>query len=433
MKYASNTVELQKKASRLMPLGVNSNGRFWGNGNTPYFQKAKGSRLWDYDGKEFIDYRLAFGPVILGYAYDEVDENVIKTIKNGITPGITSELEVSVAEKIVDLCPAIEMVRLVNTGTEATMHALRVARAYTGREKIIKFEGGYHGSHDYLLYSTYADPKSYGNRRDPIPIPASSGIPKSLQDLIITLPFNDREALSRSLESNGGEIAGIVTEPMLGNYGLAEPRNGYLDFLREKCDEYGILLILDEVKTGFRIARGGAHEFYNIAPDLTAYAKALGNGYPIAAYGGKREIMDIVGRGVTQGGTYAGNGVATAAAEATLSVIQREDVHGHLNKVGSKLQTGLQNIFDEAKIPVFISRHPSIFSVSIGIEENWDARDWGESDKTMYKKISEEALSRGVFLDEDPREPLCVSYSHTENDIDMTLEIMKEVVRIVIE
>ena len=421
--------ELQARAQKSIPLGVNSNGRFWGKGITPYFKKGKGSCVWDVDGTKYVDYRLAFGPVILGYAYDEVDNQVIETIKNGVTPGITSELEVEVAERIIEMCPATEMVRLVNTGSDATQHSLRVARAYTGKDKIIKFEGGYHGSYDYMLFSTYAPPSVYGNRRSPISVAASSGIPAALNDLIITLPFNDLELLEATFKRYGHEVAAVITEPMLGNFGSADPVPGFMDGLRSLCDKYGVLWILDEVKTGFRIARGGAQEKYGYKPDLTTYAKSLGNGYPVAAYGGKKEIMSIVGQGVTQGGTYAGNAVAAAGAKATLDIMKREKVHEHIDAVGTKLQKGMKEIFDEAGLPCLISSLPSIFTISFGIERNLDARDWCKADGKLYKKIAEKAFEKGVLIDEDPREPFCLSYSHTDADIDFTLEVIRDAVK----
>lgn len=423
------TFQIQERAMKTMPLGVNSNGRYWGEKQTPYFQKGKGAYIWDVDGNQYIDYRLAFGPVILGYAYDEVDAKVMEAIKNGVTPGITTELEVEAVEKITELCPATEKARLVNGGSDATQHALRVARAYTGKEKIIKFEGGYHGSYDYVLFSTYAPPSAYGNPRSPITIPASSGIPAALSDLMITLPFNDLEALENTLKRCGHEVAAIITEPMLGNFGCADPLPGFMDGIRRLCDEYGVLWILDEVKTGFRIAKGGAQERYGYQPDLTTYAKALGNGYPVAAYGGKAKIMDIVGKGVTQGGTYAGNAVAAAAAKATLDLMSSENVHGHIEAMGTRLQKGLKEIFEKAGIPCLISSMPAIFSVSFGLESNLDAREWGKADTGLYKKIAARALEEGILIDEDPREPFCLSYSHTEKDIDNTLEIFDKIVR----
>ena len=296
------SIATQQRATKVMPLGVSSNVRYWGEGKTIYADRAKGAYIWDLDGNRYIDYRLAFGPVILGYAYDEVDEKVIQAIREGVSIGFTRETEISAAEKVTAMCRGVELVRFVNSGTEATMHAIRVARAYTGREKIIKFEGGYHGSHDYVLFSTYAPPAVYGNRLNPISIPASSGIPAAIQSLIVTLPFNDCEVLDKTLLRLGHEVAAIITEPMLGNFGSIDPEPGFLSYLRKKCDEYGILLLFDEVKTGFRIAPGGAPDFYDVVPDMTMYAKSIGNGYPVAAYGGRKEVMSIVGKGVSQGG-----------------------------------------------------------------------------------------------------------------------------------
>ncbi|MDR2157394.1 MAG: aspartate aminotransferase family protein, partial [Clostridiales Family XIII bacterium] len=347
--------KFQQRAMNSMPLGVNSNGRYWGDGVTLYYRKAKGAYLWDVDGNRYIDYRLAFGPIILGYAYDEVDERVIEAIGSGVTTGVTSEHEIELAERIIDFCPAVEAVRIVGSGSDATSHALRVARAYTGKEKIIKFEGGYHGSYDYVLYSTYAPPAAYGNRRSPIAVPASSGLPSALSDLVITLPFNDAEALERTMKRCGHEVAAILTEPMLGNFGSADPQDGFMETIRRLCDQYDTVWILDEVKTGFRIAKGGAQEKYGYKPDLTTYAKALGNGYPVAAYGGKKEIMGLVGKGVTQGGTYVGNKVAVVGAKATLDIMKREDVHGRIDALGAKLQSGIRDIFSRAGISCFVT------------------------------------------------------------------------------
>ena len=420
--------QLYTRASAVMPLGVNSNTRYWGLDQTLYMEKAKGAYLWDVDGNRYIDYRLGFGPIILGYAYDAVDAKVYAAIQQGLTGGLTHRLEIEVAEQIIALCPGIEMVRLVNTGTEATMHAIRLARAYTGREKIIKFEGGYHGSHDYVLFSTYAPPEAYGNWRNPISVPASSGIPKSLNDLIVTLPFNQPEALEQKLRSVGHEVAAVITEPMLGNFGTVDPLPGFLDFIRSQCDTYGILLILDEVKTGFRIARGGAQEVYGVRPDLATYAKALGNGYPVAAYGGKRNVMELIGRGVTQGGTYCGNAVGSAAANATLGIIQNQPVLETSAQRGRYLQTGLREIFQRAGIAVRLSQHPSIFSISFSGEPITGARDWAKTNHALYRKLARALLEQGVLIDDDPREPWCLCYSHSEADIAQTLLIVETAV-----
>ncbi len=423
--------ELQKKALQLMPLGTNSNFRYWGMGMTLYVSKAKGCYLWDVDGNRYIDYRMGFGPIILGHAYNEVDEKVIEAIREGVSYAMTSELEILVAEKIISMCPGVEMVRLTNTGTEATMHAVRVARAYTGREKLIKFEGMYHGFQDYALFSTYSPAQVYGNRNSPIPIPASSGIPKCLHDLIITLPFNDFEVLEKTLCSYGEQVAAIIAEPCLGNCDAILPEEGFLEFIRSKCNEYGIVLILDEVKTGFRIARGGAAEYYGIQPDLVTYAKSISNGYPCAAFGGRREIMEIVGRGVAEGGTFCGNKVATAAAYATLTILQEQPILETIAKRGQRLMDGLRGIFERADITASVHGYPTMFSFAVGREKVKDQREWAETDQAYYLRLVEAAMERGVMPDYDPREPWFLCYSHSEADIDRTLEVMEEVVKVV--
>lgn len=421
--------QLQKRAFKSMPLGVNSNFRYWGDGITPYVEKAKGAYLWDVDGNKFIDYRMAFGPIILGHAYDEVDTFVIGEIKKGLLAAMTYELEVALMEKIVDMCPAVEIARLACSGTEATMHAIRVARAYTGRDVIIKFEGNYHGFHDYTLWSTYSPDQVYGNERSPISIPSSSGIPRSINELIITLPFNDFEGLERVLKSRGHQVAALITEPFQGNCGGIEPQNGFLKFIREKCDEYGIVFILDEVKTGFRIANGGAQEFYNIHPDLATYAKSLGNGYPIAAFGGRKQIMRIIGHGVAQGGTYTNNKPGVAGAYATLSILKEKPILASIAARGKRLMAGLKTIFMDQGIPVVFSGHPAMFSFAFGIKEVSNSRNWSAADGEYYLKLVDAAIERGVMPDHDPREPWFLCYSHSDADIDQTLEVYREIVK----
>ncbi len=426
--FAKNQA-LQKRAQQVLPLGVNSNFRYWGEGITPYVQKARGAYLWDVDGNQYIDYRMAFGPIILGHAYDEVDAKVAEEIRSGVLFAMTGELEVEVAEMIVAMCPAVEMVRMACSGTEATMHAIRVARAYTGREIILKFEGNYHGFQDHTLWSTYAPAEAYGNRRSPIPVPASSGIPRVLGEKIITLPFNDFEGFERMMRSYGAQIAAVITEPCQGNCGAILPQAGFLELIRQKTEEYGSVFILDEVKTGFRIAPGGAQEYYNIKPDLATYAKALGNGYPAAAFGGKREIMSIIGHGVSQGGTYTNNKPGIAGAWATLKVLQREPVFETIAKRGQRLMNGLKEIFDENGIPAVMNGYPAMFSFALGVESVTCQRDWNESDKAFYLRLVEEAIARGVMPDYDPREPWFLCYSHSEADIDKTLEVYAEAVK----
>jgi glutamate-1-semialdehyde 2,1-aminomutase len=422
---------LQQRAFSVMPLGVNSNFRYWGRDITPYVDRGKGAYLWDVDGNQYIDYRLAFGPIILGHAYEAVDQKVHEEIDKGVLFAMTSELEVRVAEMIVNMCPAIDMVRLACSGTEATMHAIRVARAFSGREKIIKFEGMYHGFQDHTLFSTYSPIEAYGNVNSPIPAPSTSGIPRVIQGLIHTLPFNNFEVLDKTLKSGGNEVAAIIVEPCMGNCAAILPEPGFLEFIREKCDEYGIVFILDEVKTGFRIARGGAQEYYGIMPDLATYAKALGNGYPVAAFGGKREIMSIIGNGVAQGGTFNNNKPGVAAAFATLDLLQKQPILEKIAERGKRLMDGIRSVFMQAGITVCMSGYPAMFSYAIGKEKVTGQRDWTETERDYYLDIVDALIERGVMPDHDPREPWFLCYSHTDQDIDKTLNVFEDAVRVV--
>ena len=420
---------MQTRALKSIPLGVNSNFRYWGEGITPYVAKAKGGYLWDVDGNRYIDYRLAFGPIILGHAYDEVNAKVHAEIDQAVLCAMTTELEIDVAEMIIDMCPCVEMVRLACSGTEATMHALRIARAYSGREKVVKFEGMYHGFQDYTLFSTYAPAEAYGNINNPIPIPSSSGIPKSLNDLIITLPFNNYEVLDKVLRRVGDDIAALIAEPCLGNCAAIEPVPGFLEFIRKKCTEYGIVFILDEVKTGFRIARGGAQEYYHVVPDMATYAKAIGNGYPIAAFGGKKEIMSVIGNGVAQGGTYNNNKPGVAAAYATLKLLKEQPILETIETLGKKLMHGLKIIFQQADIPASVHGYPAMLAFAVGAEKVTAQRDWQDTEREYYLRLVDYIIERGVMPDHDPREPWFLCYSHSESDIDETLNVMADAVK----
>lgn len=429
MKNWRRNQEVQQRAQRVLPLGVNSNFRYWGEGLTPYVKRAKGARLWDVGGNEFIDFRLAFGPIILGHAYEAVDRKVIEEVQNGVLFAMTGELEIEVAEMIVEMCPAIEMVRMACSGTEATMHAIRVARAFTGRELLLKFEGNYHGFHDHALWSTYAPVDAYGSRRSPIPVPASSGIPRVLGEKILTLPFNDAEGFERVMRAYGDQLAAVITEPCQGNCAAIPPEPGFLELVRRRTSEHGALMILDEVKTGFRIANGGAQEYYGIRPDLATYAKALGNGYPVAALGGRREVMEVIGQGVSQGGTYTNNKPGIAAAWATLKILKAEPVIETIRRRGTRLMDGLRKIFAENDVPAVLTGYPGMFSFSLGIEKVTCQREWAKSDRERLLRLAEAAMERGVMPDYDPREPWFLCYSHTEADVDRALEVYAEIVK----
>jgi glutamate-1-semialdehyde 2,1-aminomutase len=427
-----NSDAVFERAANVIPRGVSSNFRYWGDHSTIIASRAEGAYLWDVDGNRYIDYRLGFGPVILGHAHQEVNDYVREALKDGTVYAFTTEREVRVAEKIAEMCPCVEMVRFANSGAEATMHAIRVARAYTGREKVLKFEGQYHGMYDYVLWSTYADLSAMGSRRSPIPVAASSGIPSAIRDLIITLPFNDFEALERTVQQCWFDTACIIVEPMLGNAASIEPQPGYLEHIRKLCDEFGIVFILDEVKTGFRVAPGGAQELYDIQPDLATYAKSMGNGYPVAAFGGKREIMDIVGKGVAHGGTYSSNSVGMAAAEKTLEILSTTNVLAEIAEFGKKLQKGINDIMEEHSISHVFSGHPSMFGILFSENKPKDYREWATTNHQLYERIIQALIRRGAMPDPDSREPWFISHAHSEQDAADTLTAFNEAVEEVV-
>jgi len=419
------------RALKVMPRGVSSNMRDYGPTRSPIIASGKGAKVWNADGYEFIDYRLAWGPIILGHADERVNRAVCAAIEQGTTFAATTELEVSVAEKLVAMIPGLEMLRFANSGAEATMHALRVARAYTSREKFIKFEGQYHGMYDYALFSTAESPiTAMGSRRNPIPVQVGSGIPRGIQEYVITLPFNDFEAVARAVKNQYGNIAAMLIEPGLGNVAGIEPEAGYLPHLRQLCDEYGIVMIFDEVKTGFRLANSGAREAYGVIPDISTYAKSLGNGYPVAAFGGKKEIMDLVGSGsVAHGGTYTANGVSMAAAKAVLDILTESPVLENLAKRGQRLKSGLSEILSDVGLPHQMTGHPNMQAFFITERPIKETRDLVYHDAGLYERILGNLYGYGVWAEDDAREPWFLCEAHSDALIDETLNKFEDAVK----
>ena len=428
METGPKTRKMFKRAKESIPCGVTSNFRYWGDDHTIVVKRGEGAYMWDQDDNRYIDYRLGFGPIILGHAYKEVIDRVAEGLKIGNTFACTNEYEISVAEKIRKMT-GVDMVRYANSGTEATMGAIRIARAWTGREKILKFEGAYHGFHDYSLWNTYPPIPGAGYRRSPVLIPQGSGIPAGISQYIFSLPFNDKELLEKKVKENWGDLAAIIVEPLLGNQASIMPQDNFLDFIRELCSEYGIVMIMDEVKTGFRIAPGGAQEYFNVKADIVTYAKCLGNGFPAAAICGTREIMDEIGPGkIPHGGTYAGNVAAMAAADAVLDVI----AEGALKKVdahGKKLMAGWKKILDKAGIPYVIQGPPSMPGIVFTDKDLCvEYRDWADSDHDLYEEVIQQLFARGVMPDYDSREPWFISASHTDEDAEYSLNAFEEAV-----
>ncbi len=361
------TKAMFERGRAVIPHGVNSNFRYWGDEDTLVINRGEGTYIWDVDDKRYIDYRLAFGPVILGHAYPAVVKRVQEAIEGSTLFAWTTPWEIQVCERITRLCK-VDKVRLTNTGTEATMHALRIARAYTGREKFIKFEGQYHGMADYFMFSTASSGKgSLGSRRSPINAVNTSGVPKAINQYVINLPFNDFERLEETIEAKWGDIATVFVEPILGNCAGVMPKPGFLEKIRELCTRYGIVMVFDEVKTGFRIANGGAQEYFGIQADLLTYAKALGNGFPIAAIAGKEEVMMTVEPGaMAHGGTYSGNVVGTAAADTVLDILESQPVIETINQRGQTLMDGVNEVLTEADIPHVVTGVPPMFGIFLG-------------------------------------------------------------------
>ena len=419
------------RALNVLVKGVSSNFRFLGEKETPVIVKGKGAHVWDADDNAFIDYRLGWGPIILGHADDRVNHAVAEHLENGTTFAATSELEVIVAEKLVKMIPGMEKLRFTNTGTEATMHALRTARGYTDKEKFIKFEGQYHGAHDYVLFSTASSPISaMGARTSPIPVQVGSGIPDKIRDYVFCLPFNDFDAIEQCVKDHHGEVAAVLVEPCLGNIAGIEPKDGFLDHLRSLCSDHNIVLIFDEVKTGFRLSNGGARDTYGVIPDISTYAKSLGNGLPVAAFGGKAQIMDVIGGGsVTHAGTFGANGVSMAAANAVIDILNETPVLKELANRGLKLKNGLDQILTDADLPHQMCGHPNIQGFLITEKEVHEVRDLAHSDDVLYEEIMNNMYDRGIWVESDPREPWFLCEAHTDDIIDKTLNIFQESVK----
>lgn len=430
----SKTRQAFQKARELLPFGVSSNFRYWGDEQTLVAARGEGPYLYDLDGNRYIDYRLGFGPVILGHGHPAVVRRVAEAAAEGTVFAMTHPWEIRVAERIHRLCPGVERVRFANSGTEATMHALRLARAYTGRERVLKFEGHYHGMHDYLLFSTAGIrlPEA-GPAEAPIPAPQSPGIPQAIHSLLLTVPWNNLEVLEETVAHHHNELAAIIFEPLMGNAASIGPEPGFLERMRALCDQHGIVMIMDEVKTGFRIAPGGAQEVFGIQADLVTYAKALGNGFPIAAIGGKRAIMDHIGPGRTlQGGTYCGNVVGTAAADAVLEMLEEGTIIQEINRKGERLCAGLSEILTRHGIGHHTTGPGAMFGLMLTEGERpRDIRSWLQTDHAFYTRLMMELIQRGAMPDPDGREPWFLCHALSDQDIDHTLTAFEDALRAV--
>jgi glutamate-1-semialdehyde 2,1-aminomutase len=408
----SRSEDLFARAVEKIPGGVNSPVRaFRSVGGKPLFiARGEGSRIWDVDGKEYIDYVGSWGPLLFGHRPPEVLAALEEVLKIGTSFGAPTEREVELAELICEMVPSVEKVRLVNSGTEATMAAIRVARGFTGRDRILKFDGCYHGHGDSLLVKAGSGVATLG-------LPDSPGVPSVLAELTTVLPFNDVKALEKEFHARGKEIAGVIVEPIVGNMGCVPPAPGYLQALRDITQRYGSVLIFDEVMTGFRVAAGGAQELYGIRPDMTTMGKVIGGGLPVGAYGGRAEIMNKVAPAgpIYQAGTLSGNPLAVAAGLATLHRIQKENPYPKLELLGARLEKGLKGP------SVRVNRVGSMFTVFFTNQDvvNFDTAK--TCDTQRFNAHFHSMLKQGIYLAPSQFEAAFISTAHTEADIDKTI------------
>ena len=418
--------QLFARAQKRIPGGVNSPVRALRNvGGEPFFvERAAGARIWDVDGKEYIDYVGSWGPAILGHAPKVVVDAVRDVATRGLSFGIPNPFEAELAELICRWMPSIEKVRMVNSGTEAAMSCLRLARAFTGRDKIIKFDGCYHGHADSLLVQAGSGALTHGR-------PDSAGVPKAFADLTISLPFNNVDLVRKTFSENKNEIAAIILEPIPANAGLYFPNNDFLASLRDECEKHGALLIFDEVMTGFRVARGGAQEIFGIKPDLTVLGKVIGGGLPVGAFGGRGQIMDRLSPDgpVYQAGTLSGNPLAMAAGLAQLRELERIDGWKVLEKLGAQLERLTRNAISNENTDTTFHRIGSMFCLFFAPEPIVDLAGAKRSDLKNFAKFFHACLERGVYFAPSQFETGFISTAHTTDDIARTAEIVGEVLR----
>ena len=419
----STSHELFQRAQALLPGGVNSPVRaFKSVGGEPFFvARADGPFLWDTEGRRYIDYVGSWGPMIVGHNHPVVREAVQHAVRNGLSFGAPCAAEVVVAETICRLVPSMQMLRMVNSGTEATMSAIRLARGATGRSKILKFEGCYHGHADSFLVKAGSGALTFG-------VPTSPGVPKALADLTLTLPYNDIDAAKALFAAQGDEIAAVIIEPVAGNMNCILPLDGYLQALREMCTRHGVLLIFDEVMTGFRVALGGAQAHYGVTPDLSTFGKIIGGGMPVGAYGGRRDLMQqIAPTGpIYQAGTLSGNPVAMAAGLAMLELVQAPGFHEQLARRTQLLVDGLQTIADEAGIPFSTNSAGGMFGLFFCAGKVLSYAQATATDAALFARFFHGMLKRGVFFAPSVFEAGFMSSAHTDEDIADTLEAARE-------
>lgn len=433
-RYAKSRA-LYQAACELIPSGVNSTARAVWSGWDPhplFVEGGRGSRLTDADGNSYIDYLLGLGPMILGHRPPKVTAAVVDFIQDhGTVFAMPHAEETKLARKMIAAVPSVEQVRLCNTGTEAVLYAVRLARAFTGRSKVIRFEGMYHGFSDGVYWSKHPALNMAGPDSAPFPVPQGPGLPAGIGESLIILPWNDSAALKAAIDEHGAEIAAVITEPVMCNTGCILPVPGYLEAMRDLTAKHGILLVFDEVITGFRIAYGGAQSHYGITPDLSTFAKGLGGGFPVAALGGRKEVMALVADGtVSMAGTYSANGIAVAAANAALDELAEPGKYERLHEISDRLRHGLAEVLAAAKLKAEVVGVGPVLQVWFTDEPIRNYRDAARHCRhDLFRLWWEGMLDRGMLFHPGAFENLFVSFAHTEGDIDETLAAAKDTAR----
>ena len=418
-----------QKALTRLPLGVSSNYRYWGEDKTIYVKRAKGGRFWDIDDNEYIDYRLGFGPAILGYADPRVDEAAKAGMEIGGVFGLAIELEYEVARKISRMVPAAELVRFSNSGTEAVMAALRVARAFSGKDGHIILEGGYHGLFNEVLWYSNVEEWNPGDGAPDV-LPLGEGVPEIIKPLFHTVPLNDANALEDVLKKHGDDIGAFLVEPIMGNCCGLTATVQYMQDVRSLCDRHDVLLIIDEVKTGFRVAKGGVQQLMGLKADICTFAKAMGNGYPISVVAGREDIMRKFGGGVMHGGTFTCHSVSLSAANKTLEILEETDALATIEDYGLSLQKGIGEILTARDIPHCFIGHPSMMGLFFDDTAPQNYRDWINTNYEFYDAAAPELHELGILVEPDSREPWFMCEAHDVKCLEETLDKFEKAVDI---
>ena len=432
-KMTNSNAQFQRALKRL-PLGVASTFRYWGEDRTVYVKRGKGGRVWDIDDNTYVDYRLGYGPAILGYADDRVDAAARKGIEVGGVFALSTERELIVADRMAKMVKGMDLFRFSNSGTEAVMGALRLARAHTGRDSYLLVEGGYHGLFDAAMWIANVEDWDAGSNNDPEVVAYSKGIPQTLKSLVHLVPMNDLDRLEDTFRKHGNTMAAMLIEPIQGNCCGIMATTPYVQLARKLCDQYGVLLIIDEVKTGFRVARGGVQSLYDVIPDIATFAKAMGNGYPIAAIAGREDVMRTFNYGkAAHGGTYTAHSVSLAAAEECLRILDETPALDTIAAYGESLKSGLSAILKARNITHSFTGHSSMFGLFFAETPPDNYRAWKTSDYTFYDTMAYHLHDLGLIVEPDSREPWFICEAHDASCLADTLKAVETAVDLTLE